>query len=94
MALTLADQESLHRLCTHNREILASVQEAGCFYCCALFTPAAIADWVDGPFVETGDLDQGITALCPECGIDSVIPGRPRVPLTVELLTEMRGHWF
>ncbi len=94
LALSLADQESIHLLCTRNREVLATVREAGCFYCCAVFAPSEIADWVDGPFVETGDLDDGVTALCPRCGIDSVIPGRPRVALSAELLAEMRQHWF
>jgi len=70
------------------------VAEAGCFYCCAIFAASEIADWVDGPFVETESLDDGVTALCPKCGIDSVIPGRPRVQLSAALLTEMRAHWF
>ena len=51
-------------------------------------------DWVDGRQVETGSTEDGITALCPLCGIDSVIPEAPGAPLTTGLLEEMRAHWF
>ena len=92
--LSLADQESLHRLCTANRETLARASRAGCFYCCKIFAPSDVVDWVDGPQVETGSLDDGVTALCPHCGIDSVIPEVAGVAFSTELMQEMRAHWF
>src|SRR5438034_4167353 len=92
--LSLADQEHLHRLCTANRDALARVPRAGCFYCCQIFGPAEIMDWVDGRQVETGSTADGVTALCPRCGIDSVLPEIQGVTLTAELLQEMRAHWF
>jgi hypothetical protein len=46
---------------------------------------AAIEEWID----------EGTTALCPRCGVDSVLPDNvPRAPLTVELLQEMHAYWF
>lgn len=92
--LSLADQESLHRLCSANREQLGRVQRAGCFYCCQMFSPSEITDWVDGRQVETGSTADGITALCPRCGIDSVIPDTPGVNLDADRLQQMRAHWF
>ena len=92
--LSLADQEHLHRFCTANRDALAQVSRAGCFYCCQTFSPTEIVDWVDGRQIETGSTADGITALCPRCGIDSVLPEIRGVALTVELLQEMRAHWF
>ena len=93
--LSRADQESLHRFSSRNRDALETSARAGCFYCCAIFDPREIKDWVDGRQVETGSLDDGITALCPRCGIDSVLPDTiPGTSLTPELLAEMKGHWF
>ena len=92
--LSLADQESLHRLCTANRDALAQTSLAGCFYCCEIFAPAEIKDWVDGRPVETGSTADGITALCPRCGIDAVLPEMRDVALSKDLLVEMRAHWF
>lgn len=37
-----------------------------CYYCLMHFFATDIKEWVDG----------GLTALCPICGIDSVVPGR------------------
>jgi hypothetical protein len=60
----------------------------GCFYCCAVFTPERIVDWTD----ELGG--EGQTALCPVCGIDSVIGDRSGFPISPEFLQRMKRHWF
>ena len=36
----------------------------------------------------------GQSALCPRCGIDSVIGADSGYPITVEFLTRMKEHWF
>jgi hypothetical protein len=36
----------------------------------------------------------GVTALCPRCGIDAVLPSAVPVALTAELLAAMHAHWF
>ena len=76
--------ERLHTHCIHNRPALAGSQAAGCFHCLASFAPSAITEWVD-------DDD---TALCPHCGIDSVIPSDPTIPLSPTLLQAMHSYWF
>lgn len=92
--LTRADQESLHRYSSGHRELLAAASRAGCFYCGAIFSPSEIKDWVDGRQVETGSLDDGVTALCPRCGIDSVLPETSTIAITPQLLAEMKEFWF
>jgi hypothetical protein len=72
----------------HRAEILAS-GSCGCFYCCAIFPPARIRAWTDA--IGSGE---GQTALCPECGIDSVIGDCSGIPVTGEFLTEMHAYWF
>jgi len=60
----------------------------GCFYCCAVFPPGGIDEWVDE---QDGE---GQTALCPRCGIDSVIGDRAGFPITPEFLGRMNEYWF
>lgn len=71
----------------HRDEILAS-QVCGCFYCLAIFAPETIKEWIDEK--------EGVamTALCPECGIDSVIGSSSGFPITKEFLQTMYRKWF
>ena len=89
-----ADLESIHRFSDHHRDLLARSERAGCFYCRRLFDPKEIEEWVDGPQVETGDTADGVTALCPHCGIDAVLPSAAPIRLDAELLAEMHRHYF
>ena len=88
-----ADLESLHRFSRQHRDLLARSSQAGCFYCLTIFDPAKIVDWVDGPASVSGDTSEGVTALCPRCGIDAVLPSAV-VDLDAELLADMHRHWF
>ena len=94
MTYSRADLESIHRFSDHHRELLARSERAGCFYCRRTFDPREITEWVDGPQRESGETSDGVTALCPRCGIDAVLPSAMPVPLTAELLAEMHSHWF
>jgi hypothetical protein len=94
MPYNRADLESIHRFSDNHREILTRSARAGCFYCRRTFDPREITRWIDGPPVATGELSDGVTALCPYCGIDAVLPSAMPVPLTPELLAEMHFHWF
>ncbi|MFL0243297.1 hypothetical protein [Mycobacterium sp. SMC-17] len=50
-----------------------------------------IDNWID----PADDPDQlGQTALCPGCGIDSVIGDQSGYPITSEFLNAMRLRWF
>ena len=88
-----ADLESVHRFSSQNRELLARSDRAGCFYCRRIYDPGEIRDWVDGPVARGGDLRDGVTALCPRCGIDAVLPSAA-VPLDDGLLADMHRYWF
>jgi hypothetical protein len=72
-----------HHSANHRREIMRS-EKCGCFYCCTVFEPSKIEEWVDD---ET-------TALCPFCGIDSVIGSASLFPITPEFLKRMNISWF
>ncbi len=75
---------SLHAHCTNNRSSLEKSSLCGCFYCGNIFSPALVTEYAD----------DGKTALCPFCGIDSVLPDSCGTPLTKELLDRMHMFWF
>jgi hypothetical protein len=72
----------------HRAEILAS-SVCGCFYCCSMFEPSSIRDWVD-----EDNNGEGQTALCPHCGIDSVIGDQSGSEISFEFLRTMKRYWF
>lgn len=67
----------------HRDEILKS-NLCGCFHCLSIFSPSKIDEWID----------DGQCAMCPNCGIDSVIGSESGYPITTEFLKEMSNHWF
>lgn len=71
----------------HRDEIEAS-DSGGCFYCLAIFGPTEIDTWTEHPN------PPGITALCPRCGIDSVIGSASGLPIAAEFLGQMNRRWF
>lgn len=72
------------RSINHRNELLAS-RLCGCFYCLAIFPPAEITEWIS---------DNEGTALCPQCGIDSVIGSESGYPITEAFLGRMQKYWF
>ena len=82
--LHVAHGKSIH----HRREVMAS-KVCGCFYCKKMFKPDAIEEWTD-----TNEPVDRQTALCPHCGIDSVIGDRSGFEITEEFLSEMNANWF
>ena len=92
--MTRAELERAHVFSSRNRDLVAASDRAGCFYCGATFAAGDIVDWVDGRQPETGDTADGITALCPRCGIDAVLPSAAAIPLSSELLASMHNYWF
>lgn len=90
-----ADLESVWRFCTGNRELLGRSEAAGCFHCASIYPPALVEEWVDEPpAVNSGNVvPEGVTALCPRCGIDAVLPSA-RVEISPALLEQMAEHFF
>ena len=80
-----ADYIEAHKYCTNNKASLVRDGLCGCFYCMEIFDPAIIENWI---------LDTSGTAICPYCGIDSIIGESSGYPLTEEFLCEMNEHWF
>jgi hypothetical protein len=77
-----------HTHSTDHRPDLFHSERCGCFYCLAIFPADAIDFWID---VVDG---VGVTAMCPECGIDSVIGSASGYPIEEWFLQRMQEHWM
>lgn len=75
-----------HEHCRHNRVTLRKSDLCGCYQCGEIFKPSHLQaeDWTDG----------GETALCPYCGMDSVIGDAAGFPISDAFLREMKEHRF
>lgn len=72
----------------HKAEIIDS-ERCGCFYCEEIFSSSEIKEWVDKRRPENER-----TALCPYCGIDSVIGSKSGYPINKAFLAKMKEYWF
>jgi NAD-dependent SIR2 family protein deacetylase len=62
-----------------NKEVVQQSQQCGCYHCLKTFTPDQIQEWTDG----------GLTALCPHCNVDAVVPEN-----MIPLLETIQKVWF
>ncbi len=79
------DYIAAHQYSSNQKKQLLSDKKCGCFYCLQIFEPEKITEWIDS------DSD---TAICPYCGIDSVIGESSGYPVTKEFLKKMKDYWF
>lgn len=73
-----------HTFSSNHKKQLLNDEVCGCFYCLNIFSPKEIKDWL--PLEDT--------AICPYCGIDSVLGESSGYPITKEFLEEMKKYWF
>ena len=78
------DVKAAHLFSSNHRAQIEASTVCGCFYCLATFSPSVISEWVDA----------GQTALCPQCGIDSVIGTASGIEPSLEFLRRMHAYWF
>ena len=67
-----------------NKSLLENSDQCGCFYCQKIYHPSEIKEWCD----------EGKTAICPHCGIDSVLPDIGPVNISSKLLKELNEFYF
>lgn len=77
--------EYLAHSVNNGTEILRS-RQAGCFFCESLFSAKEIHDW--------DSQSNSLTAVCPRCGMHSVIGDAFGLPLDEEILHEVRKARF
>lgn len=87
-----SDTTLAHEHCALNHEELYRSELCGCFFCCQTFTAQEIESWVGDSWEDEGEGE--MTALCPHCGIDSVIGSASGFPITRNFLKLMQARWF
>lgn len=76
----MIDLEQTHKLSMHNRSAIGDAEHASCFFCIRVFPSSAVTEWTDN----------GTTALCPNCEVDALLPGKH----STEDLAAMCERWF
>ncbi len=82
---TSFDLERAHQHAKKNKDELSRSKICGCFYCLRIYQPGDITEWWD---------ENESTAVCPHCGIDAVIGDDSKLPITKDVLKQMRQYWF
>ncbi len=90
------DLLSAHGHTAKNRTEIEASTHCGCFYCAKVFSPSDIVAWSG---LELIDLDlpeaaHAETALCPQCGSESVIGDKSGFHISVKFLNRMHEAWI
>lgn len=83
------DVMEAHKFSANNYPALLNDNKCGCFYCLNIFDPKEVEEYIQ----ENDDENSG-TAICPYCGIDSVISESSGYPISPEFLKKMYRRWF
>jgi hypothetical protein len=83
------DLRDAHKHSSIHRSELEAGSSCGCFYCCSIFHPSEVIEWCDA-----NELNIGQTAICPKCGVDSVLGSSSNYPINTEFLQLMKSYWF
>jgi NAD-dependent SIR2 family protein deacetylase len=84
--MNLRELEIAHDHSTANRGEIQRSATCRCFYCLKQFPPSEISEWIPDR--------AGETAVCPRCGIDSVIGSVSGIAMSDAVFEELRDHWF
>ena len=81
----MSDFIQAHEFASNHRETLLKDKKCGCFYCLDIFDPKEIKEWI---------ADVSGTAVCPYCGIDSIVGEHSGFPIKKGFLRKMQQYWF
>ena len=79
----MMDYIEAHKFSINHKRDLEKDVKCGCFYCLEIFDPKEITEWIE---------DTSGTAICPYCGIDSVIGAYTGYPITPDVVVTMNGR--
>lgn len=79
------DLKLAHKKSIRNRTFIENSIAVGCFYCEKTFRPRLITEWTD----------DGKTAICPFCSMDSILANSPETPIWESgFLKAMHAEFF
>lgn len=79
-----SQMKRLHAYASHNKELIEKSDRCYCFYCNANMGSGEIEKY----------LDKEETALCPKCGVDSIIPDSIDEQIDENIISELHDYWF
>lgn len=82
-----SEMDELNRLTAYNRRRVERSKKCGCFHCGSTFKGSEVAEWLH-------EEDGEDSALCPYCGVDSVIYGTKKYQLSTAMLSSLYMKWF
>lgn len=74
----------LHKSASFHRFEVFHSERCTCFNCSQSFAPAQIVEWTD----------KNMTALCPCCHMDAVLPSYNGLPADAETLAELKRYAY
>lgn len=77
----------IHKNSLGNRKLLNKDEKCGCFHCGRIFNTSEIYEWIR-------EYNNEETAICPHCGVDSIISDSHGEKLSKKLLAEMHRKYF
>ena len=80
------EEQAFHDATTHNRESIEKSKMCGCYYCEYIFPSSEITD--------DNYIDEGTTACCPNCDMDTVYGDASGIELSPEHLKQLHRKWF
>lgn len=88
--MTDYDLKKAHGLSTLNRHAIDASNQIGCFYCERIWDPLEfpIKKWID-----ESPGDKNATAMCPFCGVDSILAKLSVGEITIRMLDLMNRRW-
>ena len=78
------DAAVVHKSASFHRFEVFHSDHCSCFACGKTFAPQEITEWTD----------KEMTALCPYCKMDAVLPSYNGIPTDAETLKEMNHYAF
>ena len=86
MDISSATLHAAHGHSANHRAELERSDVCGCFFCEKTFAVSDVEEWVE---------DESGTALCPHCGVDSVIGSASGFPVAdAGFIHAMHTRWF
>ena len=79
--------KNVHQYSSSHKDEIMAANLCGCFYCKKTFSPSEIEEWIEENSI--GEY----TAICPRCGIDSVLSDRHPI-FDKNFLSKMNNYWF
>jgi hypothetical protein len=87
--IKVEDLQAAHRLSFQNETSVKASINCGCFHCLQIYPSSFVTT---SNFIS--DTNGFLTAICPHCGLDSVIGDSKGLVITVDFLRLMNSHYF